>query len=189
MPLTMTEEREAMIRCQSSFAEDDLFAELDAERAAHQRTIRAWEEKEAACCPEDVGFPEYITSLKDQLARAYRERDDSISKSAEELQRTKDALAQSRDKHLHSLEIMGRELVDTTEERNDLQQQLTQSQEVARKLAEVLGRLRNSVNADQSQLDKYSSFDAAYAASNGALAFYAAHRPAEPNGKEPGGSE
>lgn len=44
--------------------------------------INEWQEKEAACCPEDVGFPEYIAALekerdalKEQLAQAQSELD------------------------------------------------------------------------------------------------------------------
>jgi hypothetical protein len=32
-----------------------------------EKNKREWEEKEAACCPEDVGFPEYIATLQSQL--------------------------------------------------------------------------------------------------------------------------
>lgn len=31
--------------------------------------IRAWEEREAACCPEDYGFDEVIKSLRKENAR------------------------------------------------------------------------------------------------------------------------
>jgi hypothetical protein len=30
--------------------------------------LNAWEEKEAACCPEDFGFDEYIRMLEKRLA-------------------------------------------------------------------------------------------------------------------------
>ena len=35
--------------------------------------LERWREREAACCPEDTGFPEYIAALSGQLAAA-RER-------------------------------------------------------------------------------------------------------------------
>ncbi len=42
--------------------------ELVEEHTRLRAEISLWEEREAACCPEDVGFEEYIAVLKERLA-------------------------------------------------------------------------------------------------------------------------
>jgi len=54
----------------------DLFEADEADLAAAQRALDGWHEREAACCPEDVGFEEYIAKLQRELdeERAAHER-------------------------------------------------------------------------------------------------------------------
>jgi hypothetical protein len=42
---------------------------LLAEVRRQRKELEDWEEREAACCPEDVGFPEYIASLQKEIER------------------------------------------------------------------------------------------------------------------------
>lgn len=57
---------------------------LLAENAAFRQREMDQENAEASVCPEDIGFVEYIGSLKSALDRAQRERD-ALSQSHDEL--------------------------------------------------------------------------------------------------------
>lgn len=97
-PLTMTVEQEREYRacCTSGGTEvDPVFAELDATRAAlaaAEAKLAQWEEREAACCPEDFGFPEVIESLRAKLAEA---RAGQAADYAREIDRLEAKLAQA----------------------------------------------------------------------------------------------
>lgn len=57
--------------CPTEFPEDihhdckETIASLERENAELRKRLAEIEEREAACCPEDVGFDEYIEGLKD----------------------------------------------------------------------------------------------------------------------------
>lgn len=77
-PLTMTEEQERTLRALAAIpgSTADLLAEVDALRAklAEVEGERdRFVEQEAACCPEDVGFPEFIDVLTRKLAASQAE--------------------------------------------------------------------------------------------------------------------
>jgi|SRR6185312_80239 len=54
---------------------------LLAENAAFRQREMDHENAEASVCPEDVGFVEYVGSLKSALDRAQRERDEAINRA------------------------------------------------------------------------------------------------------------
>lgn len=51
-------------------------AHSDNERLA--LVVQGIEEREAAVCPEDIGFDEYIRTLQSRLAQVEKERDDAL---------------------------------------------------------------------------------------------------------------
>jgi predicted RNase H-like nuclease (RuvC/YqgF family) len=86
---------EAFVKRVNARAEADMLAgnpvtgahhrAIETEFRALQRQVDAYAEKEAACCPEDVGFPEYIASLQRQ-AETLREALAACKREVEALQ-------------------------------------------------------------------------------------------------------
>lgn len=52
-----------------SAQQEDVIERLRADNEALRQKLTEWEEREAACCPEGVGFPEYIHSLSTTVER------------------------------------------------------------------------------------------------------------------------
>lgn len=66
--------------------ENERIKALEKERDEARENVDAWAEKEAACCPEDVGFPEYIAVLTKRVATleaALRECEDYFDQRAD----------------------------------------------------------------------------------------------------------
>lgn len=153
----------------AEYAQRLLNADLDAERAARQRTKDSEDKYRLA-----------LDNVNEQLQRTK----DALALAQCDLAEWQDYWGSDSPHDTHAQDGYHTQIGKEQRRANIAENQLAQSQEVAGKLAEALGRLRDSVKADQSQLDKDSSFDAAYAASNAVLSLYASHRPADANVKK-----